>query len=84
MSTIDETECPRCGSSAAWEDCENCGGEGTDGHECGEDSCSCAFPEDNLVCEICNGTGSYAVCLSSADWCQSHPLPGRENVARAA
>ncbi len=40
------------------EDCENCFGTGFDGHDCGEDTCCCANPTDNLECDMCQGTGS--------------------------
>ena len=42
-----------------WEDCWNCGGSGYVGHECGEDTCCCRFPEDNIICDVCNGRGGY-------------------------
>jgi hypothetical protein len=75
--------CARCGSSIAFETCEHCGGSGADGHECGEDCCSCADPEDNVACGICGGDGHYGVCLSSAEWCEANPRPGREGVERS-
>ena len=78
-----EYQCGRCGSSITWEDCQNCGGEGVTSHDCGEDCCCCAYPEDNVVCDICGGKGAFPVCLSSCEWCQAHPLPGRENVERS-
>ncbi len=77
-------QCKRCGSSILFKICPNCGGEGFAGHDCGEDCCCCADPEDNVVCDICHGTGSSPVCISSPEWCEAHPLPGRENIARSA
>ena len=65
-----------------FETCWACGGEGVDGHDCGDDSCCCAFPEDNLTCAVCDGEGSWPVCMSSAEWCEANPRPGRENVKR--
>ncbi len=41
-----EPMCARCGSSATWEDCDNCEG-GFSYHDCGEDTCCCLYPEDN-------------------------------------
>lgn len=76
--------CARCGGSAEYETCENCGGEGTDGHECGEDCCACLHPEDNVPCDICDGEGGWLVCVNGVDWCQANPLPGHENVKRGA
>jgi hypothetical protein len=43
------------------EECSACGGTGFDGHDCGEDTCCCADPEDNIPCQFCNGTGFVAV-----------------------
>jgi len=39
------------------EDCPNCGGTGYSSHECGEDCCACAYPEDNVICDWCDGKG---------------------------
>jgi hypothetical protein len=36
-------------------DCWDCGGEGVTHHDCGEDTCCCANPEDNVVCDTCGG-----------------------------
>lgn len=41
-----------------WVDCWNCI-EGLTGHDCGEDTCCCLHPEDNVVCDICNGEGGW-------------------------
>jgi hypothetical protein len=75
-----DAQCARCGSSLSFEECEQCGGEGVDGHECGDDSCCCADPEDNLPCDICRGQGAFPRCLSSTDWCKANPAPGREAI----
>jgi len=40
-------------------DCWNCGDEGYSHHDCGEDCCCCLWPEDNVVCDICNGKGGW-------------------------
>lgn len=39
------------------EDCPNCGGTGYSYHNCGEDTCCCLEPEDNVVCDWCRGSG---------------------------
>lgn len=39
------------------EECANCGGTGYSSHECGEDTCCCLHPEDNVVCDWCGGKG---------------------------
>lgn len=75
-----ECQCARCGSSLDFEQCEHCGGEGVDGHECGEDCCCCLNPEDNIPCDVCGGIGGWWKCLSSRWWCSTNPLPGREKI----
>lgn len=78
-----EYQCGRCGSSITFQDCPNCGGDGVTSHDCGEDCCCCLYPEDNVTCDICRGKGSFPICLSSAAWCEAHPLPGREQTPRS-
>jgi hypothetical protein len=39
------------------EPCSNCGGSGYSHHDCGEDCCACLQPEDNVVCDWCEGKG---------------------------
>lgn len=78
--TEQTASCARCGSSADWDQCTNCGGEGVDGHDCGEDCCACLDPEDNVPCQYCRGEGGGYCCLSSDAWCEANPLPGCENI----
>lgn len=82
QDNVTDVMCKRCGSSMTFEACEHCDGGGFDGHECGEDCCSCADPWPNRVCNICGGKGGSYICLSSAEWCEAHPRPGREAVER--
>ena len=77
-----ECQCARCGSSVDWRTCDNCAGEGLDGHDCGEDCCMCRHPIDNVTCDLCDGFGGDYWCLSSREWCEANPLDGREDVAR--
>lgn len=42
-----------------WRECWKCGGEGMSEHDCGEDTCCCFMPEDNVRCDICNGDGGW-------------------------
>lgn len=79
-----DCQCARCGSSVERVDCETCGGDGYDGHDCGEDCCMCLGPEDNMPCDICEGDGGWLMCISGAEWCEAHPLPGREQVKSGA
>lgn len=75
-----DCQCARCGSSLDFERCDICGGDGVDGHDCGDDSCCCLDPEDNITCDTCGGSGSWPRCFSTPAWCQANPLPGRENI----
>lgn len=77
-----ENQCARCGSSMHWEDCEQCDEDGMSGHDCGEDCCCCLDPEENMICDTCDGEGGWWMCLSDDEWCNAHPLPGREHVQR--
>lgn len=58
--------CERCGGDTYYQTCWNCAGEGTDGHDCGEDCCCCLYPEDNVPCDICDGEGGWHACLDSS------------------
>jgi len=42
-----------------WVYCWKCDGEGFDDHDCGEDTCCCLYPEDNVPCDICMGMGGW-------------------------
>jgi hypothetical protein len=79
-----DCQCARCGSSCYSEACEQCDGDGVYGHDCGEDCCCCFDPEDNEVCSLCDGDSHWMCCISSSEWCQAHPRPGREAVQRGA
>ena len=68
-----EEQCARCGSSCHYVDCWECGGEGAAGHDCGDDTCCCLHPDDNVRCDTCHGHGGWYECLSGADWCEAHP-----------
>ena len=60
--------CPRCGCcSTDWQECEWCGGTGYTSHDCGEDCCVCEYPEDNVPCDICKGTGGWLICSGGCD-----------------
>ena len=71
-------QCARCGSSVDFELCPECGGEGW--VEADEPD-SWAWLEDDLVrCGTCAGEGGWYECLSSVEYCRTHPLPGREHI----
>jgi len=54
--------CEVCGCELERERCDQCGGEGYWGHDCGEDVCCCLDPEENERCERCDGEGSWWYC----------------------
>lgn len=78
------SECTRCGGSLEWLRCSNCGGEGVSYHDCGEDSCCCLHPEDNVECDWCHGEGGALHCANSPEWCEENPLPGCETIPSTA
>lgn len=80
----DDCQCARCGSSVAHTRCYNCGGEGYSHHDCGEDTCCCLNPDDNVICDICRGSGGWFCCISTPEYCETHPIPGRENIKSTA
>ena len=41
--------------------CWNCRGDIFIGHECGEDTCVCLNPEENIPCETCDGIGYWFI-----------------------
>lgn len=72
--------CARCGSSCDWSECTAdgcCDGVVEDLDDDGFDSL-----DRRLTCPDCRGFGGVNVCLSSAEWCEANPLPGRESVRR--
>jgi len=75
-------QCARCGSSADFEDCWECGGEGTVERDDWE-----GFADDRAIllpCEVCRGNGGWWRCISGRDWCESNPITGRESIESTA
>ncbi|MGB3341301.1 MAG: hypothetical protein WBB37_07465 [bacterium] len=62
IEEITDQYCKKCGNELEWHDCDYCGGSGFSHHDCGEDSCCCLYPEDNVVCDICQGEGGWLQC----------------------
>lgn len=64
--------CEKCGNELDWRECWNCGGECYSDHDCGEDTCCCLYPEDNVPCDICDGRGGWRACrlcyTGSEEW----------------
>jgi len=56
--------CSDCeATELTWVHCETCE-DGLDGHDCGEDSCCCLHPEENVACGICHGRGGWWTCAT--------------------
>lgn len=60
---ITDELCPVCGGLMFWRPCAYCV-DGFSGHDCGEDSCCCADPEDNVICDVCHGAGGFLLCVN--------------------
>jgi hypothetical protein len=62
---------PKCAQSGCrsrgvcWIECGNCVG-GFGEHDCGEDTCCCVNPRDNVPCSICCGAGGWLLCFDHA------------------
>lgn len=69
-------ECPLCHYEMEHVDCDHCSGDGGF-HDCGEDTCCCADPDDDLneQCEQCNGHGGYMQCPNAGRHDQLNPEP---------
>jgi hypothetical protein len=78
----EECQCARCGSTAIWEDCWNCGGDGE--VEDTRDWSLGGLFEMYERCGHCGGSCGWYYCCSGDEWCQLHPMPGREGIQRGA
>jgi hypothetical protein len=81
----EDCQCARCGSSVECLTCWDCGGEGDHGSACWDDLChgneECIHGDaDLIVCDTCGGAGGTLHCISPREWCEAHPLPGREHI----
>jgi hypothetical protein len=80
-----DCQCARCGSSIHWETCGACGGDGiTAPGELYQEDPLWYGPEDYEPCRQCDGEASWGICMSSREWCEAHPQPGRGDVKRGA
>lgn len=82
------SQCARCGGSVDWASCYNCGGDGELGSDCIDDLChggECIHGDSGqLRCDICDGNGGWDRCISGPEYCNAHPMPGRESVKTTA
>jgi hypothetical protein len=78
-----DCQCARCGSTLEWEGCGACDGEGITGPgELYEQDPLWYDEDDYEPCHQCDGEASYPICVSSEEYCQAHPMPGREETPR--
>ena len=89
LAPDEEAQCARCGSSVEWVSCWQCSGEGALGSSCPDDMChgeeECIHGDSALIrCDICDGKGAHPHCLSEREWCEAHPMKGRETVPSTA
>lgn len=78
--TEEDCQCARCGSSCYFADCYECGGNG-EIQDCRDWNLG-GLIEEYMTCRHCRGAGGWRVCLSSPEWCEANPLPGRGNIER--
>lgn len=78
-----ECQCARCGSSMDFAECSACGGEGvTAPGELYEQDPLWYDEDDFQKCSACDGMGGDWYCISSPEWCEAHPIAGREGTMR--
>lgn len=75
-----DCQCARCGSSCDYERCEEW--DCQDGYVVGVDDLDECDEITTRKCDVCNGRGGWNRCLSSREWCEANPLPGREKINR--
>ena len=84
-----DCQCARCGSSCEFLTCWNCGGDDEAlGSDCIDDLChggECIHGDSGFIrCDWCGGAGGAWHCISSPEWCNAHPMVGREGVTSTA
>lgn len=76
--------CPKCGATAAQQDCTAIDCEDGYIHDCGEDCCCCLDPEPNFACEECHGRGGHLWCRACGwDLYEKRYLNGRSELVEA-
>ena len=84
----EEVYCNRCHADAYWVDCDNCE-DGYSHHDCGEDTCCCLNPVNNVECDVCDGEGGWYICQGCGKYeCTCEPYAYeptiREKLGKAA
>lgn len=68
MSAIETTpRCETCHHFKCMRECWDCRGECYT-HHCGDDTCCCLEPEDNVTCDTCHGKGGWFQCFKCHPW----------------
>lgn len=62
----EEQLCKKHMTEKFWHECENCE-DGYSHHDCGEDCCCCLYPENNVICDICEGKRGWYMCSVCAE-----------------
>lgn len=75
-----DCQCARCGSSCDSQQCEECLGDGF--VECDEWDDEIGDGDGFEKCPDCIGNPVRYRCMSSPEWCEANPMPGRELVER--
>ena len=70
-----DAACARCGSSV---DSERCHCDSGFEYDYGDG----IYDVELVACDECDGAGVFHRCMSSYDYCQANPLPGREDIPR--
>jgi hypothetical protein len=74
-------QCARCGSSMESTSCGACGGEGITGPGELYEQDPLWYDEDDYdSCHQCDGEGAWWFCISTFDWCNANPMPGRIEI----
>lgn len=76
----EDNQCARCGSSCDFIDCWNCD-HGIVEKDIGDGCCEELI---DVQCEVCEGRGGRWHCMSTPDWCHTHPIRGREHIESTA
>lgn len=63
---ITEHFCKKHSCNLLQQECSNCE-EGYSSHDCGEDCCCYEYPENKVVCDLCNGEGFSRWCPKSTE-----------------